>query len=373
MAKRRARRSTGSSADSPQTTDALNTTIQAAGHDWIAGDVDPDDVPQLGLQVDDGEMKRLSVAIENANDVELMGASFGAPPAVDWRNNNGDWVTPIKNQGSCGSCVSFAVCATIESRIRLACNDSGRNVDLSEAHLFYCGRGSSCDNGWTFTPALDQCKSTGVGLESAFPYTPGDQRCQNIQSHSRITAWRRILSMNERKSVIAERGPVVAGMRVFSDFMRYRSGIYRKSRRATDSGGHAVCVVGYDDSQQCWIVKNSWGPNWGENGYFRIAYNESDVLMDTHYPFYDVTVPCPSEREPDEPAEDDCRRYVPFLRRAIAVARREPRLRRCLRYYICRQGRRPYCNAREIRIVRYVSDVLDYCPQYRRPFCRAIG
>lgn len=53
-------------------------------------------------------------------------------------------------------------------------------------------------------------------------------------------------------------------------------------------GYHCISVVGYDDNQQCWVIKNSWGPNWGENGYCRIKYNQSDLLIDTSWAFYSV-------------------------------------------------------------------------------------
>lgn len=359
MAKR-ASRSRSSQSKSKNLQDA----IKDAGYDWQVSE-DPSDDFGMGLRFVDTELKQLEAAIKSANSVENIAASFGAPVAVDWRNNNGNWVTSVKNQRGCGSCVSFATCATMESRINIVCRNSGMNVDLSEADLFFCGCGNCCGNGWFFTNALDVVKSKGVGLESAFPYTPNDQPCRQIAPYAKISAWRRVLSASERKSVIAEKGPVVAGMKVYSDFSGYSSGVYRRTPGATFRGNHAVCVVGYSDDENCWIVKNSWGTGWGQNGYVKIGYGE--VGIDTTYPFYDIDLTCPAQ-----PADDTCRRYVPFLRQVLTLCRTDARLRACLRYYVCRIGVRPSCGRREVRIVRYVINILRRCRQYHSPFCRAL-
>jgi C1A family cysteine protease len=100
-----------------------------------------------------------------------------APAAYDLRNVNGqNFITPIKDQSSCGSCVAFGCCATIEGTLRVQEKDPTLRVDLSEAHLFYCN-GGSCAAGWTPEAALPACRSTGVSDEACYPYTPGDQQC----------------------------------------------------------------------------------------------------------------------------------------------------------------------------------------------------
>src|SRR3712207_4055748 len=92
-------------------------------------------VRHLGLVVTDEERQRLAAqrAQVAAQEVQVAAAAVGAPAAVDWRNNNGNFVTPVKNQGNCGSCVSFCTCATIESAVRIKLNNPGYNIDLSEA------------------------------------------------------------------------------------------------------------------------------------------------------------------------------------------------------------------------------------------------
>ena len=91
-----------------------------------------------------------------------------------------------------------------------------------------------------------------------------------------------------RKQAIAQNGPVIAGMKVFEDMYYYRSGIYRHVAGEL-RGLHAVAVIGYNDSKKYWIVKNSWGTGWGEQGFMRIA----DEVLNTDFPFYDPSVAYP--------------------------------------------------------------------------------
>jgi hypothetical protein len=159
---------------------------------------------------------------------------------------------------------------------------------------------------------------------------------------------------------------MVAGMAVYADFFTYRSGVYRATSTNL-RGYHAVSVVGYDDQEECWICKNSWGTGWGENGWFKIGYGESGI--DTQFAFYDVDLKCPSPGPLDL-----CRRYQPYLTSVIHAARVNRRLRGCLLYYVCgvRLTPRPLCGQAMLRVVRRVRYVLMRCPQYRKAFCRAL-
>lgn len=77
------------------------------------------------------------------------------------------------------------------------------------------------------------------------------------------------------KEWLSTRGPLVACYTVYEDFFAYNGGVYRHVNGGV-AGGHCVCCVGYDNAQGCWIMKNSWG-NWGEAGYFRIAYGQCGI------------------------------------------------------------------------------------------------
>ena len=252
----------------------------------------------LGLIVTEAELQRLAADRTRFAAQELtLAAAVGAPAAVDWRNKNGgNYVTPIKNQGGCGSCVAFCSCSTIESAIRVKLNNPSYATDLSEGFLQFCG-GGSC-NGWGLTSGLDFAKSAGVTDEACMPYQAtnmncGASRCSDWQNRlTKIANYSGHGTMEARKNAVAS-GPVLAGMAVFDDFFAYTSGVYVKTANTTLAGYHCISVVGYDDNQQCWILKNSWGPNWGESGFVRIRYNQAALLLDSDWAFYSVDVLIP--------------------------------------------------------------------------------
>ncbi len=270
--------------------DKLNKLIQIMGAQWEAKDT-----PLSKAQIAPGAMRYMGLALSPneiskehklAAQTEPRAVSLQLPPPkIDWRDNGGNFVTPIKNQHECGACVAFATCAVLEARVRIAENASGLNIDLSEAHLFACGCGDCCDTGWVNSKALDFARRKGVGAEADYPYnTLRAQGCKEIDSMVKVKAYAAIETMNVRKKVIAAKGPVTASMEVYEDFLSYGRGIYR---HVTGSlvGYHAVCVIGYDDTEKCWIVKNSWGREWGEAGFFKIAYGQCGI--DSRFAFYD--------------------------------------------------------------------------------------
>ena len=286
----------------------IAAAIDKEGLPWTAGATELTALPAaqrrdyLGLIVTPEENARLSRETKLAATQErrLGAAAFGAPAAVDWRNNGGNYVTSVKNQGSCGSCVSFCSCSTIESAVRIKLGNPSYAIDLSEGFLQFCG-GGSC-NGWGLTSGLDFAKSTGVTDEACMPYVPNNMtcatsRCADWQNRlTKITSYTSHATTDARKTALATIGPVLAGMEVWSDFFAYKSGVYVKSASATrvgpnnTPGYHCISVVGYDDAQGCWILKNSWGTNWGEGGFARVAYGQADLLIDTSWSFYSVVV-----------------------------------------------------------------------------------
>ncbi len=251
----------------------------------LLGYTPPPDAPSLEEQVKEGEAAFAIYAQKSSMALE----SFGAPAAIDWRNNGGNFVTPVKNQGSCGSCVAFGSIASVESQIKIL-RGAAYAIDLSEAHLFYCharseGRNCGYNNdpkgGWWPERAMIAFQNLGVTEEVYYPYTAGDQNCTGRlagwDSHlNKITGYSKINGIEAIKEYVSTKGPVEACFTVYTDFFNYRTGVYKKVSGKVE-GGHCVCIVGYSASGQYWICKNSWGTSFGESGFFKIAFGECGI------------------------------------------------------------------------------------------------
>ena len=269
----------------------LNTLIKAANASWVAASTSVSDLPpderrsRLGYVPRGGEESlEQRVANSAGRAAATRAAAIGAPAAYDWRNVGGsNYVTPVRDQGGCGSCVSFGTTATVESAFRIQRGNPGLAVDLSEASLFFCvgpATSANCTDGWYMTPAMDGYKNTGIPDEACFPYTDHQQacgQCADWQNRAtKISGWHTIGSPADMKTWISTRGPLATCFTVYSDFYSYRSGVYRHVSGGVE-GGHCVCVVGYSDAGGFWICKNSWGAGWGESGFFCIAYGECGI------------------------------------------------------------------------------------------------
>jgi C1A family cysteine protease len=266
--------------------------IREANAGWVSGEnfltsATPEDrALRLGYSPGPGEPTLYEAEqTARAKLASAVRSTAGAPSAFDLRNVGGkNYITSVKNQGSCGSCVSFGSVATVEGTMRFRSDNPNLAVDLSEAHLFYCHarqQNRNCGNGWWVPPALDAFKNIGVSDESCYPYVAGDQNCSNLcsdwQSRSvKITRWNEITSAAQMKEWLSTKGPLVACYTVYDDFYSYQNGVY-KHVTGNVVGGHCVCCVGYDDVAGCWICKNSWGNSFGESGYFRIAYGDCGI------------------------------------------------------------------------------------------------
>lgn len=243
---------------------------------------------RLGLSIDETEQQRIDSEMRRLAARPRVSAAFAN--ARDWRDNEGrNWITPVRDQGNCGSCVAFATVATIEARARIQHAKADWSLDLSEADLFFCGAGRKCDEGWWPSYALEHASRRGVPEEGCFPYQDQDMDCRMADDRDKrllvVDESQEILDVPARKEFIDQTGPVVACMAVYRDFLYYRSGIYRHVTGDL-AGYHAICCVGYSEQDRCWICKNSWGTGWGEQGYFRIAYGESEI--DTRFAMYGV-------------------------------------------------------------------------------------
>src|SRR5215210_7786489 len=273
--------------------EGLQQKIEDEGAPWEAGATSMTQLPReererrLGFTPPPGEpsIEEVHAALEQGITIEdEPAATVGAPAPFDLRSVGGkSYVTPIKDQKSCGSCVAFGAIAAVESTAAYERRDPSVILDLSEAHLFYCwgkAEGRNCSNGWWPENALIAFRDKGVTYEDYFPYTPGDQSCgvnaDWPNRNAKITTLQKLASPAAIKDWVSTHGAVAACLVVYQDFFAYRSGVY-KHVSGSEAGGHCVAIIGYDDAAGCWICKNSWGTGWGENGYFKIAYGQCAI------------------------------------------------------------------------------------------------
>ncbi len=239
----------------------------------------------LGVVVD-----QASLAAAMAPQARAAAAAPAFAPAVDWRNRGGNHVTPVKDQGGCGSCVSFCTTATVES---MASIEKGQLLDLSEADLHFCSsHGASC-GGWWPDQAIGQVKTRGIPDDACFPYAdafaapPPNPKCvigPNRDARAvKVTNSGTVANVVDRKNYLTNVGPCCAVLHVFNDFFSYGGGVYHHVSGA-DVGLHCVEVIGYSEAEGCWICKNSWGAGWGVGGFFKIAYGEAGI--DSEFPFW---------------------------------------------------------------------------------------
>jgi C1A family cysteine protease len=196
------------------------------------------------------------------------------PTFIDWSIFD----SPVKNQNPCGSCWAFAAIALIEN---LANQNNLLPVpNFSEQQMVSCVPNTSCTMGGHPWWAFNYIKNNGLIVEDCFPYTATNNICSNqclnpseIINISQFTEalWGDATVDNLKLALLD--GPLAVEMYTTSSFHSYRGGII-DYKNDNYFWGHAVLLVGYDDNLQCFKVKNSWGTTWGENGYFRVSYDD---------------------------------------------------------------------------------------------------
>ncbi|XP_030026241.2 cathepsin L-like proteinase [Manduca sexta] len=200
-------------------------------------------------------------------------------------------ITPVKNQGSCGSCWAFCTVAAVEGA--LALRNGGRNLDLSEQALVDCAWGfdaQGCDGGAP-NGGMKYVLEHGVPTEMEYgPYMAKNGFCEayNMSKVFHINGFGQVTprNANAMKVVLNKYGPAVVGVHAGTPMKFYSSGIFYDVTCEGRRQNHGVTLVGYGirDGEMYWIVKNSWGEDWGEDGYILISANNNNcLLMDTAF------------------------------------------------------------------------------------------
>ncbi|ELP92146.1 cysteine proteinase 1 precursor, putative [Entamoeba invadens IP1] len=204
---------------------------------------------------------------------------------VDWRDAH--IVTSVKNQhefSDCHSCYSFASVSTLESLYLQEgfTKYTVDTLDLSEQQIVDCAKGSlGCKGGGTFALTFNYIKKDGVGLEKDFPYTGIDGECTYTKAN-KVVGISGYTSLEINEDVLTQtldEHPVGVCVDATHDsFKLYESGVYDepRCRKIID---HCMAAVGYgttEDGVEYYLIKNSWGTNWGEEGYIRMSRNKDN-------------------------------------------------------------------------------------------------
>jgi len=247
-----------------------NEGYKAGHHSWFAAvnhltDMTPEEYRSL----------RATHYSPSTAATAVLGSSGEAnPTSIDWREKNA--VTPVKNQGGCGSCWAFSATETVESAYAVA---SGKLLTLAPQTYVncvknpkQCGGTGGCE-GATMELAFNLTVDTGIALESDMPYAGRDETCKTYTPAVKATGYVKN-PVNDAKALetaVAQKGPqaitVAAGA-----WQLYGGGVFTgcsKGLFASNDLDHGVQLVGY--TQDYWIVRNSWGAGWGERGYIRVS------------------------------------------------------------------------------------------------------
>ncbi|VDP20428.1 unnamed protein product, partial [Onchocerca flexuosa] len=191
------------------------------------------------------------------------------PAAIDWRKKGR--VTSIKSQGQCGSCYAFSAAAALEGYYK---KTKGKLIDFSPQNIMDCSRnyGNKGCNGGSVHASFDYARDYGVVKDLKYPYVHTEQPCKRGKNKGIATVKGYVLVPQgdelALKHAVAKEGPVPAAVHSsLPDFKFYKSGIY--SSNSCGQVDHAILIVGYGTDRtlgEYWIVKNSWGTDWGEEG-----------------------------------------------------------------------------------------------------------
>ena len=254
----------------------IRRKIVEKGYHWTAG-------PTSKWDLSDEEKRKLLGNLPITEEMRAEAPYFEPPGPLyvpeyfDWRELGG--TTPVQDQGACGSCWAFGGLHPFESWLLIYDNELH---DLSEQQMLVCNRRNSSCNGGSVPAVYDVLQDPGAVSGECMPYTADDDEpC--IQDQCEIIAladgWQNVSGTTNQIKTAVMIAPIACGFCVYDDFFSYQNGCYENE--GSEQVNHAVVIVGWDDSecdgQGAWIVKNSWGPGWGDDGYFKVKYGSCRI------------------------------------------------------------------------------------------------
>lgn len=224
-------------------------------------------------------MKKLSVLfIGSLLLAQIASAGDGLPSHFDLRVTLGG-LNQVKNQMACGNDYAFSMVAALETAILMK---EGIRVSLSEQEVTSCDTSmTGCRGGWI---NLDYAVDHGIALESEFPYQGTELACKpGLKPYRKATSWAFLAneagkskpSRDAIKAAIMNHGAVVTAVYSGTYLQQYESGVFRACEDQPIN--HSITIVGWDDAEGYWILRNTWGKKWGEEGYVRMAYDCNHV------------------------------------------------------------------------------------------------
>jgi len=254
----------------------------------VSNNVAPNDTDSTFEQLFANNVGNAPSEILEGTPINHAPANTPLPARVDWSA----YATPVRNQGVYQTCTAFASIAAIEIQENIDNKTKNATLDYSELDLFYRSKGKTetyWKTGGNIAWCLESAKAfNGYCREKDSPYTQIPSvptyttkipLCHKIKTSVNFTG-------AANMKYYLQNGPIVAALTMYYDIGRFRgTGVYTVTT-AYSSGGHAVCIVGYDDAEKCWIIKNSWGTGWGNNGYGKIGYGQAKIEQ---YQAYSVT------------------------------------------------------------------------------------